>query len=480
MTDGKTRLERDSMGSFVVPETALYGAQTARAVANFPVSGQGIGREMIRALALIKRAAATVNEELGRLDPRLAGAIRDAADEVAAGRWDDNFPVDVFQTGSGTSSNMNANEVIGNRAIQILGGALGSGSPVHPPVHPRVHPLVHPNDHVNLGQSSNDVFPSAIHVAAVSLVEQRLLPALDALRQSLDEKAAAFDDVVKIGRTHLQDATPIRLGQEVSGWAAQVAHGREHLARSLDHLRELALGGTAVGTGLNTHPAFGRRMAEELSALTGRRFVEAANHFEAQGAQDAAVQTSGCLKTLAVGLLKIANDVRFLGSGPRLGLGELRIPAVQPGSSIMPGKVNPVIAESLIMVCAQVIGNDTAVTIGGLSGNLELNVMLPLIARNLLEQITLLANAVEGFRVRLVAGLEADRERIASRNERSLSLATSLAPYIGYDRAARLAKEAHASGRTIRELAVEQGVMPPEGLAKALDLRRQTAPDEAD
>ena len=458
------RIERDSMGEVRVPREALYGAQTARAVDNFPVSGRGIGREMIEALGLIKQAAARVNRELGSLEPGLADAIEQAAAEVARGELDRHFPVDVFQTGSGTSSNMNANEVVANRAIQLLGGEVGSRSPVHP------------NDHVNFGQSSNDVFPTAIHVAALKLLDQRLLPALECLRAALAHKAEQFDDVVKIGRTHLQDATPIRLGQEFSGYAAQVEHGIAHLDRVRPHLAELAQGGTAVGTGINTHPAFGRRMAARLSELTGLELVEAGNHFEAQAAQDAAVQASGALKGVTAGLIKIANDVRFLGSGPRLGLGELQIPAVQPGSSIMPGKVNPVIAESLIMACAQVMANDAAISLGGLYGNFELNVMLPLIARNLLEQIALLASASTMFADKLLRGLDADREHIAGRNEASLSLATALAPHIGYDRAAEIAKQSHTTGRTVREIAREQQLLPDEELERVLDLRRQTEP----
>ncbi len=458
------RIEKDSMGELQVPEEMLYGAQTARAVANFPISGSGLGREMIQALGLIKKAAALVAAERGHLDPALADAVVRAADEVIEGKLDAHFPVDVFQTGSGTSSNMNANEVIANRAIQLLGGQVGSRHPVHP------------NDHVNFGQSSNDVFPSAIHVAALQLIEHRLLPALGHLQRALQRKAEELDDVVKIGRTHLQDATPIRLGQELSGYASQVKHGIAHLQAALEHLRELALGGTAVGTGINSPPGFGAALAARLGELTGLSFREAENHFEAQGAQDAAVQASGALKTLAVSLLKIANDIRWLGSGPRLGLGELEIPAVQPGSSIMPGKVNPVIAESLIMVCAQVIGNDAAITLGGLSGNFELNVMLPLIARNLLEQIRLLASATRNFSERLVEGLRVNRTRIEAQNEASLALATALAPHIGYDRAAEIAKESHRTGRTVREIAREWRVLPEEELERALDLRRQTEP----
>jgi fumarate hydratase class II len=458
------RTERDSMGEVQVPEEALYGAQTARAVENFPVSGAGLGREMIRALGQIKLAAALVNRDLRTLEPVIADAVANAAREVAEGKLDQHFPVDVFQTGSGTSSNMNANEVIANRAIQLLGGEVGSRSPVHP------------NDHVNFGQSSNDVFPSAIHVAATTMIEESLLPALERVERSLSAKAEAFDTIVKIGRTHLQDATPIRLGQELSGYAAQVAHGIQHLTAACDHLRELAQGGTAVGTGINTHAEFGRRMAEKLTELCGIRFTEAGNHFEAQAAQDAAVQVSGCLKTIATSLIKIANDIRWLGSGPRLGLGELEIPPVQPGSSIMPGKVNPVIAESLIMACAQVVGNDTAITLGGLFGNFELNVMLPLIARNLLEQIRLLSNAGRNFADKLVDGLSANEQQISSKNEASLSLATALAPKIGYDRAAEIAKESWRTGRTVREIARDRQVLPEQELERALDLRRQTEP----
>jgi fumarate hydratase class II len=363
---------------------------------------------------------------------------------------------------------MNTNEVISNRAIQILGGVVGSKDPVHP------------NDHVNFGQSSNDVFPTAIHVAALTLIENKLIPALETLKSGLEAKADEFDDIVKIGRTHLQDATPVRLGQEFSGYASQVAHGITHLKNASEHLRELAQGGTAVGTGINTHPEFGQRIAAKLSELTGTTFVEAPNHFEAQAAQDASVAVSGALKTLAASLMKIANDIRFLGSGPRLGLGELEIPAVQPGSSIMPGKVNPVICESMIMVCAQVIGNDSAITLGGLYGNFELNVMLPVIARNLLEQITLIANASVMFEEKLLRDLKANTERIAAMNENSLSLATSLAPLIGYDAAAKIAKASFATGKTVREIAFEQEVLPKEQLEAALDLRRQTEPGIAE
>ena len=456
------RIESDTMGQVDVPFDALYGAQTARAVANFPISGRTLGPLMIRALGLVKYAAASVNAELGLLDGALAEAVQKAAQEVIDGKLDDHFPVDVFQTGSGTSSNMNANEVIANRAIQLLGGQLGSKNPIHP------------NDHVNLGQSSNDVFPTAIHIAASGAIDKQLLPALQSLRVALSKKAADFDDIVKIGRTHLQDATPITLGQVFSGYASQLEHAETHIRHATGHMNELAIGGTAVGTGLNTHPEFPGRMAEKLRDLTGCHFTEANNHFEAQASQDAAVQMSGALRTLAVALVKIANDVRWMGSGPRLGLGELFIPPVQPGSSIMPGKVNPVIAEALIQACAQVIGNDATITFGGAYGNFELNTMLPVIAVNLLDQIQFLANAMNVFREKLVDGLEPNRERIEAQNEQSLALATALAAHIGYERAADIAKEAYRTGKTVREVAEEQRVLPDEELQRVLDLRRQT------
>ena len=456
------RIESDTMGEVEVPLDALYGAQTARAVANFPISGRRVGPSMIRALGLIKYAAASVNAELGLLDLTLAEAVQKAAQEVIDGKLDDHFPVDVFQTGSGTSSNMNANEVIANRAIQLLGGQVGSKNPIHP------------NDHVNLGQSSNDVFPTAIHVAASGAIDTQLFHALQSLRAALSKKATDFDDIVKIGRTHLQDATPITLGQVFSGYASQLEHAETHVQQATAHLNELAIGGTAVGTGLNTHPEFASRMAAKLSDMTDCQFTEAGNHFEAQASQDGAVQMSGVLRTLAVALVKIANDVRWMGSGPRLGLGELFIPPVQPGSSIMPGKVNPVIAEALIQVCAQVIGNDATITFGGAYANFELNTMLPVIAVNLLDQIQLLANGMNVFQVKLVDGLEPNCERIEAQNEQSLALATALAAHIGYEGAADIAKEAYRSGRTVREVAEEQQVLPDEELQRVLDLRRQT------
>jgi fumarate hydratase class II len=460
----KTRIETDTMGEIAVPEEALYGAQTARAVENFPISGTGIGREMIRALGLIKKAAALVNREIGRLDPELCEAIAAAAEEVVQGDLDAHFPVDVFQTGSGTSSNMNANEVISNRAIQLLGGEVGSKSPVHP------------NDHVNMGQSSNDVFPTAIHVAALSEIQADLQPALGRLHRELCRKSESLDDIVKIGRTHLQDATPIRLGQEFSGFASQVEHGIQHLTSVSEGLRELPIGGTAIGTGINTHPEFANRMVEELSRMTGMGFAEASNRFEAQSARDAAVRTSGALKAIAVSLIKIADDIRWLASGPRLGLGELQLPAVQPGSSIMPAKVNPVIAEALIQAAAQVIGNDAAITVGGMLGQFQLNSMQPLIARNLLQQIRLLSRGAAIFSDKLVSGIEPNRDRIGSLAEQSLSLATALAPHIGYERAAEIAKRASDEGRTVREIAREENILSQAELDRILDPRRQTEP----
>ncbi|MBE3589377.1 MAG: class II fumarate hydratase [Firmicutes bacterium] len=460
------RVERDSMGEMQVPANAYYGAQTQRAVLNFPISGLRFPRSFIRALGLIKRAAAEVNMEFGLLDRRRGEAIVQAAQEVVDGRWDDQFVVDIFQTGSGTSTNMNANEVIANRAAEILG-------------EPRGAKAVHPNDHVNMGQSSNDSIPTAIHVAALEQVEKRLLPALERLREGLVEKAREFDDIVKIGRTHLQDATPIRLGQEFSGYASQIDHGIRRVRAAAEGLRELAQGGTAVGTGINTHPEFGARMAARLSELTGVRFREAENHFEAQAARDAAVFMSGALKTVAVSLMKIANDIRWLGSGPRCGLGELVLPAVQPGSSIMPGKVNPVICESVMMVCAQVFGNDVAITTAGQHGNFELNVMMPVLAYNLLQQIDLLAASAENFDRQCIRGLKADRRRAESLVEQSLAMVTVLAPVIGYDRAAEIAKKSYETGRTVRELVLEAGILPEDEVTRLLDPRRQTEPGVA-
>lgn len=456
------RIEKDSLGQVEVPADALYGAQTQRAVENFPISGITFPRVFVRALGLIKFAAAQVNEELGMLDLALADAIRQAAQEVIDGELDDHFPIDIYQTGSGTSTNMNANEVISNRAIQILGGEVGSKTPVHP------------NDHVNRGQSSNDVIPTAIHVSAYLTVAEDLLPALRHLRDTLIQRAEEFDDVVKTGRTHLMDALPIRLGQQLAGHASQVDHGIRRIEAALPRLAELAIGGTAVGTGTNAHPEFGARMAVELVELTGLPFREAENHFEAQAAQDAAVELSGQLKTVAASLMKIANDLRWMSSGPQAGLAEITLPATQPGSSIMPGKINPVIGEAVTLVCAQVIGNDVAITVGGQSGNFELNLMLPLIAHNLLQSVTILSNASRVFADKAVAGFTINRERMEDLVEKNPILVTALAPRIGYDLAAQIAKKAMAEGRRVRDVAREMTDLTPEQLDEYLDTRAMT------
>jgi fumarate hydratase class II len=448
------------MGEMPVPADACYGAQTARAVENFPISNLRFPREFIRALGLIKKHAAITNAELGLLEARRAEAIQGAAEEVITGRLDGQFVVDIFQTGSGTSTNMNANEVMARRAMDLL-KAKG------------VESTIHPNDHVNCGQSSNDVIPTAIHLAALESIERTLRPALEELGGELQKKASAFHDILKIGRTHLQDATPVRLGQEFSGYASQVAHGLERLKGIQKHLAELALGGTAVGTGLNTHPEFARRTIARLGQETGLPLREAPNHFEAQSARDACVEASGALKTVAVSLIKIANDIRWLASGSRLGLGEIKLPATQPGSSIMPGKVNPVMCEMLIQVGAQVIGNDAVITVGGSFGNFELNVMMPVIAHNLLQSISLLANGARTFARRCVAGLEANREKCESNIERSLAMCTALAPVIGYDQAAKIAKVAAETNRTVREVAAEISGLDPQRLEELLDPRKQ-------
>ena len=452
------------MGPMEVPADALYGASTQRAVLNFPVSGYRFGREFIRALGLVKWCAAQVNFRLGLLDEMRASLIAAAAEEAIEGKLDAHFPLDVFQTGSGTSLNMNANEVIANRCSQYAGKEIGSKEPVHP------------NDHVNLGQSSNDVIPTAIHISAGELLRNQLMPSLERLHDSLERKAFEFWDVIKIGRTHLNDATPVRLGQEFSGYARQVEFGRLRAGNAIAAIEELALGGTAVGTGLNCHPDFPAQAMHFLWTRTGIAFREARNHFEAQGSQDSLVQASGQLKTIAVSLHKIANDLRWLGSGPRCGLGEIALPATQPGSSIMPGKVNPVMCEMLMQVCAQVIGNDSVIAWAGASGNFEMNTMLPVMAFNLLESIRLLSNASEVFRTRCVDGIEANREHCAELVERSLSMVTALAPIIGYDRAANLAKASAQSGKTIRELCLEEGVLPEDELRRALDPVAMTRP----
>ena len=460
------RKEKDSMGDMQIPDDAYYGAQTQRAVENFPISGITISKSMIQALGKIKRSAAIVNHELGLLDDDRKNAIVQAADEIIEGKLDSQFPVDIYQTGSGTSSNMNCNEILSNRASEIMGGKIGAKDPVHP------------NDHVNLGQSSNDVIPTAIHIAANTMLEEELIPALQNLANELDKKATAFSDIVKIGRTHLQDATPITLGQEFSGYAQMVKNGIKRIQNAQGFLSELALGGTAVGTGINTKAQFGTHMAKEITRFTGITFVEASNHFEAQGAQDAAVETSAALKTVAVSLSKIANDIRWLGSGPRAGLGELILPAVQPGSSIMPGKTNPVICEAMIQACAQVIGNDLAITIGGQGGVFELNLMLPLIAHNLTNSITILSNGTIVFTEKLIIGLKANKEKCAGYIEGSLAMCTSLAPVIGYDKAADIAYKAYNSGKTVREIAIEENVLDKDKLNELLDPLSMTKPSK--
>ncbi|MBU2551673.1 MAG: class II fumarate hydratase [Proteobacteria bacterium] len=451
------REEEDSLGKVRLPAEAYYGAQTWRAVENFPVSGWRLPPGFIRALARIKRHAASVNAELGLLDPGLAQAIAEAALEVVQGRLDDQFVVDVFQTGSGTSTNMNANEVIAGRANEMLTGRRGGRSPVHP------------NDHVNLCQSSNDVMPSALHLAALTAMRDRLIPALEALKNSLDQKAVEFSSIRKIGRTHLQDAVPVTLGLEFGGYARQIELGLDRVDRTRGSLSELALGGTAVGTGLNAHPEFAARVIARLVRETGLDLIETADHFEAQGARDAAVEASGALKTVAVSLHKIANDVRWLGSGPRAGLGEIVLPALQPGSSIMPGKINPVIPETVIQVAAQVVGLDAAVTFGGLGGYFELNAMVPLIAHNLLAAIDILASAANIFAEKCIDGIEPAPGGTSAGLERSLALATHLVPVIGYDRAADIAREAYRSGRTIRETARDSGLLSAEEIDRLLE-----------
>jgi len=452
------RIEKDSLGEMKVPAGARYGPQTQRAVENFPISGDPMPPAFVHTLGVIKAAAARVNRGLGLLDAKKAGAIETASLEVAAGRWDLEFPIDVFQTGSGTSSNMNANEVVAHRASELLGARI------------------HPNDDVNLGQSSNDVVPTALHVAAVVEIEKDLLPALEHLHAALATKASAFDHVIKTGRTHLMDATPIRLGQEFGGFASQIEHGIARVEAVLPDLRELAIGGTAVGTGINTHPEFGARMASEIGELAGSRFREATNHFEAQGAQDGAVWASGALNSVAASLMKIANDIRLMNSGPRCGLAEITLPAIQPGSSIMPGKVNPVICEAVVMVGAQVSGNHLAITLGGQWGQLDLNTMLPVVARNLLESIRLLSSAARVLADKAVAELVANEDTCRDYIEISPSMATALNPLIGYDKAAEIAKRSFKERRPVRALAAEMTKLTPEQIDRALDPRRQTEP----
>jgi len=455
------RIEKDSMGDVRVPAGALYGASTQRAVENFPISNLRFSRRFIWSLGLIKGSAARAAGAAGYVPSEISSAISAAADEVMEGVLDDQFVLDIFQTGSGTSTNTNANEVIAARATQLLGGQIGDR-------------LVHPNDHVNYGQSSNDVIPTAIHVAAAADVREGLVPALDRLAASLEAKARAFADVVKSGRTHLMDATPVTLGQEFSGYAVQVRRGVERLSAVLPDLDELALGGTAVGTGINAPSGFASSVIRLIAERSGHPFREAGNHFEAQAAKDAVVMASGALKTVAVSLFKIANDLRWLSSGPRTGLAEIKLPSLQPGSSIMPGKVNPVIPEMVMQVASHVVGNDTAITWGGANGNLELNVMMPMMAHNLLEGIELLTNAASTFRSRCVEGIESNTERARRLVEQNLIVVTALNPRIGYDKGAAVAKEAFASGRTIREVVLEKGLLDEEELDDVLDIKQMT------
>ena len=458
----ETRIERDSMGEMRVPIHAYYGASTQRAVLNFPISDLRFPRAFIRALGQIKQSAAQANASLGTIDAHVADAIIQAAQEVIDGKLDEHFVLDIFQTGSGTSTNMNANEVIANRASELLGGSRGSRK-------------VHPNDHVNFGQSSNDVIPTAIHLSALVSIEHDLVPALEELQKALQDKADEFMPVIKTGRTHLQDATPIRLGQEFLGYAGQIERGIARVRHAQHELSEVALGGTAVGTGVNMHQKFAAEVCLYLSELNGVKVYETSNHFQAQSTLDSIVEVSGVLNTLAVSLMKIANDIRWLGSGPRAGIGEIDLPAVQPGSSIMPGKVNPVIAESVCMVCAQVMGNHTTITVAGQSGNFEINVMMPVTAYNLLQSITLLATVARNFSQQCITGLKATA-RGPEMVERGLAICTSLAPVIGYDAAADISKQAYKTGKTVREVAREKTQLSEEELARILDPAAMTLP----
>jgi len=452
----KYRKEKDSLGTVSVPEDVYFGASTQRAINNFPISGLRFPRSFIYSLALIKKCAAMVNGELGLLDEKISKSIVAASEEIMEGKFDAQFPVDVFQTGSGTSTNMNMNEVIASRANETIMGEKGGKFPVHP------------NDHVNLGQSSNDVIPSALHISALTRINDRLVPALVHLKKSLLHKTSEMGDVKKIGRTHLQDAVPMFLGQEFSGYARQVALGIKRIEAVEDRLAELALGGTAVGNGLNTHSDFAKKVVALVSKHSNFNFTEAENHFEAQGAQDAAVETSGALKTIAVSLVKICNDIRWLASGPRCGLGEISIPSVQPGSSIMPGKINPVIPEAVIQAAVQVMGNDTTIMLGGQAGSFELNVMLPVIAYNLLQSIDLLSSGADVLAEKCIDGIRANRENCAGNIEKSLALATYLVPHIGYDQAAAVASKAHETGKTIIQVASEEEILSEKELKKFL------------
>jgi fumarate hydratase class II len=450
----KTRQESDSIGAVDVPADRYWGAQTQRSLTNFPIGGHRMKRPTIRALGLIKKAAALVNQELGQLEEKLAKAIVQAADEVIDGKLDDHFPLVVWQTGSGTQSNMNANEVISNRAIEILGGEMGSKSPVHP------------NDHVNRGQSSNDTFPTAMHIAAAEQIQHDLIPGLEHMRNALEAKSESFDEIIKVGRTHFMDATPLTLGQEFSGYVAQMDDGIERVRQSLDQLYRLAQGGTAVGTGLNAHPEFADRFAAKIAELTGLPFVTAPNKFATLAAHDAVVAASGAMKAAAAAMFKIGNDIRMLGSGPRCGIGELLLPANEPGSSIMPGKVNPTQAEALTMACAQVFGNDVAVNIGGMSGHFELNVFKPMMLHNALESAQLLADSARSFTDRCIIGIEPNTDRIAELLEQTLMLVTALNPVIGYDNAAKVAKKAYAERTSLKEAAVALGLLSEEDFDK--------------
>ncbi|MFI4893805.1 MAG: class II fumarate hydratase [Phycisphaerales bacterium JB058] len=485
MTTAETRIEKDSMGEMPVPADVLYGASTQRAVLNFPISGRPVPEAVIKAYAILKASCASVNNGLGRLSDRRMKDIHDACSLIGGGLTDfggiaRHFPIDIYQTGSGTSTNMNVNEVVANLACIAHDQPIGrSKDPAWVGDEPDGQGGVHPNDHVNMGQSSNDTFPTAMNIAVATEIQNKLIPAIEKLESALAQKSKDWDHIVKIGRTHLQDATPIRLGQVFSGYASQMTHAKARAQQALAVLGELAIGGTAVGTGINTHPDFGRLVAQEVSKKTGMTFREAENHFEAQATRDAAVDASGHMRTIAVSLTKIANDIRWLGSGPRCGIGELRVPAVQPGSSIMPGKVNPVICEAMMMLACQVMGNDAAVAAGGSGGIgslLELNVAMPMMAASLLESVTLLANGLNVLNENLVAGLEADEKRCADLIEGSLAMCTSLVPVIGYDASAKLAYEAYDSGRTIRELALEKQILSAEQLSELLDPDSMTRP----
>ena len=460
------RKEKDSMGVLEVPDDRYYGAQTQRSLNNFKIGGERFQRELIRAYGILKKAAASVNEKAGKLDSKLAGVIREAADEVIEGNLDDHFPLVVWQTGSGTQSNMNFNEVIANRAIEKLGGELGSKNPVHP------------NDHVNMGQSTNDTFPTAINIAAVEATINQLLPGLKKLLKSLVKKEKEFDTIIKLGRTHLQDATPLSLGQEFSGYASALRHGISRIEKALDHCYELAMGGTAVGTGINSFEGFGEQVADEISSLTGLPFKTAENKFEALGGQDSIVELSSALKTVSGSLFKIANDIRWLASGPRSGIGEILIPANEPGSSIMPGKVNPTQCEAMTMVCTQVMGNDVTISVAGASGNFELNVYRPVIAYNIIQSIRLLTDACDSFRVHCVDGIEANEERIRLNLYNSLMLVTALNSHIGYDKAAEVAKKAYEDNLSLREAIIDLGYMSGEEFDQLVQPEKMIRPEK--